>query len=52
MSEKEKKIMAPLARAVKGASESRKDYLLGWAECAASMAPDPRREEEAERTPA
>lgn len=51
MSEKEK-IMETLARAVKGASESRKDYLLGWAECAASMAPDPRREEEAERTPA
>lgn len=50
MSEKEKKIMETLARAVKGASESRKDYLLGWAEGAASTAPS-ERQEEAEKAP-
>lgn len=37
MNEKEKKIMETLAKVVKGAPESRKDYLLGWAEGAASM---------------
>lgn len=35
MSEKEKRIMETIARAVKGASEPAKDYLLGWAEGAA-----------------
>lgn len=37
MNEKEKKIMETLSKVVKGAPESRKDYLLGWAEGAASM---------------
>ncbi len=35
MTEKEKRILRTLARAVKGASEQSKDYLLGWAEGAA-----------------
>lgn len=52
MSEKEKRIMETLARAVKGAPESRKDYLLGWAEGAASTNPVQHREEAAEQTPA
>lgn len=37
MSEKEKKIMETIAKVVKGASETKKDYLLGWAEGAASV---------------
>ena len=37
MSEKEKRIMETLAKVVKGASEQSKDYLLGWAEGAASV---------------
>ena len=37
MSEKEKKIMETIARVVKGASAPTKDYLLGWAEGAASV---------------
>lgn len=46
MSEKEKKIMETMAKVVKGASASTKDYLLGWAEgaasvvCGLSMTPD------------
>ena len=36
MSEKEKKIMETIAN-VKGASAPTKDYLLGWAEGAASV---------------
>lgn len=35
MSEKEKKIMETIAKAVKSASEQKKEYLLGWAEGAA-----------------
>ena len=37
MSEKEKKIMERIAKVVKGASAPTKDYLLGWAEGAASV---------------
>ena len=37
MSEKEKRIMETLAKVVKGAFEQGKDYLLGWAEGAASV---------------
>ena len=37
MSEKEKKIMETIAKAVKSASEQKKEYLLGWAEGAASV---------------
>lgn len=50
MSEKEKRIMETLARAVKGASENRKDYLLGWAEGAAAMATDQRQAEAEKET--
>lgn len=35
MSEKEKKIIVTIAKAVKSASEQKKEYLLGWAEGAA-----------------
>ena len=35
MSEKEKKIMETIAKAVKSASEQKKEYLLGWVEGAA-----------------
>ena len=35
VSEKEKKIMETIAKAVKSASEQKKEYLLGWAEGAA-----------------
>ena len=37
MSEKEKRIMETIARVVKGAPAPTKDYLLGWAEGAASV---------------
>lgn len=37
MSEKEKKIMETIAKVIKGASAPTKDYLLGWAEGAASV---------------
>ena len=43
--------MEALAKAVKSAPESRKDYLLGWAEGAASMTASPR-QKEAEPPPA
>ncbi len=35
MTEKEKRILETVAKAVKGASEQTQDYLLGWAEGAA-----------------
>lgn len=41
MSEKERKIMETLAKVVKGASAPTKDYLLGWAEGAASVVCSP-----------
>lgn len=41
MSEKEKRIMETLAKVVKGASGATKDYLLGWAEGAASVCSPP-----------
>lgn len=37
MSEQEKRIMETIAKVVKGASAQTKDYLLGWAEGAASV---------------
>ena len=46
MSEKEKKIMETLAKVVKGASAPTKDYLLGWAEGAASVVCGPALAEE------
>ncbi len=37
MSEKEKRIVTAILKAVKIAPQPKKDYLLGWAEGAASM---------------
>lgn len=51
MSEKEKKILETIAKAVKASSERKKDYFLGWAEGAAAMA-DSVTQEDAEKTPA
>ena len=53
MSEKEKKIMETIAKVIKGASAPTKDYLLGWAEGAASVVCGPLLPEQAaaERAP-